>query len=252
MPTPEELNQEIIDAIEETVEDALPDVQKVEVMNPPESPEVQKVEITNQPEPPQKIDLSGLEKAFKELANRKREVTPPTDMAKVESLLNGIMSKLKEPTDNSEVLSKILKAIDSSKPLPVDLTELSGEMRQLVGEINKISEKPSPSFRGGGIGPSKVATKNIRGVVVDPAIAVREGDKLDILGIIDPQATPIAGLDAKSKFRIPGITGVKNNELKTQDSLSYLLKEILMELKINNKHLELLTEVEFEDLNIEE
>ncbi len=30
------------------------------------------------------------------------------------------------------------------------------------------------------------------------------------------------------------------------------LKEMLIELKINNKHLELLTDVEFEDINLEE
>ena len=43
--------------------------------------------------------------------------------------------------------------------------------------------------------------------------------------------------------------GEDSDRLKTEDTNSHLLEEILIELKINNKHLELITEVSFEDDN---
>ena len=61
----------------------------------------------------------------------------------------------------------------------------------------------------------------------------------------------IAGKDPDGKGAIIGATGVENDSLKVVDEHSYLLKEILTCQKKIVQHLELLTEVEIEDHNVE-
>lgn len=188
-------------------------------------PDKFEIEITNLPEPPEtpKIDLSGLEATVKQFLNQKKEVIAPTDLSKVETLLGGVITGLKEielpPTiDHSKVLGQILEKL-SKEPERFEFPQ-EAFFTELKRSILSIP-------RGGGaIGPSKVATKNVAGRVVDPAVAVKDGQTLST---IDPQATLIAGKDKDKGQYIKSIKG----ELQTVSPFDRNLQEqILVELKL--------------------
>lgn len=152
-------------------------------------PDSMQVEVTN-PQEPVKIDLSGLEKAFREFATKKAPVMTPPDFSSLERLLVEIRNTIATPTtDNSPLLREMITAIQANQPIPTDFTTLSDEIRGMVEEVKKIKERPADSYRGGAIGPSKIFHMNSKGVVVDVAVAVADEE---VLSKTDPQGTLIA------------------------------------------------------------
>lgn len=220
----EEIGEIVVDAIQQSLQ-------------PVEFPEVMAVEVLNPPEP-QEIDLSGLEEAFKKFAEQKREKIPAPDFSKVERLLNGILNRLnniKDPEPNvdiSDVLGEILTAINSNAPLPVDFSELSTELRSMVDEVKRI--KVSTGYKGGAIGPSKIAIKNSSGAVIDPATSTDTMKGLDYAG-------------NKASVALQGSSGLG---VKVYEPRSYISEDILKELKIISKHLSLITGVDVEEHEI--
>lgn len=244
------LHEEIEEIVEEVIKE------EIDKIPPIEFPEVQKVEVINFPEPlelPEPVDLSGLEKAFKQILESRKEQVSPPELKRMENLLDGILNKVDpDMPDNSEVLGAILRAVNESKPIPVDFTELSDELRAMVDEVKQVKSIP----RGGGaIGPSKLKiTRAKDGTVINPAIAIGDGDEASLETSLkkgDPQATPIAGLDADDKFRMVTIGGTNKNALRTIDENSALSKEILLELKVNNLYLSKIIGEELSEEDIE-
>ena len=54
--------------------------------------------------------------------------------------------------------------------------------------------------------------------------------------------TTAKGIDPKGKAKPIGATGPKNDLLKVVEHNSYLLEEVLVQLKINNEHLSRITD----------
>jgi len=136
-----EISEEIAEIVEKVIMKNLQSIEfptemKVEVMNPTEIPE------------PQKIDLSGLEKAFREFANSKKETTNAQEFKRLESVLKDIVSSIKNTPDNSESLNKIL--------LTNELINLSADFAKLTEQMSK----PLTVRGGGAIGPSKIFIKD--------------------------------------------------------------------------------------------
>ncbi len=215
--------QEIEDIVKEQIK---------QMIQPIVIPDTMSVEVSGVPETP-KIDFSGLEKALVVFASQKRETLPQPDFSKIEALLNGILN-LKQP-DNSELLGQILQAVNQNKPSPIDFTGISDELRGLVEEVRNIKQRPQVS--GGAIGPSKIAFKNKAGRVVDPAVAISDGETLST---VDPQGTLIAGkrnISLGNKVgEYIGVAGIQTDALKVLDENNHILKEIVVELKAIKHH----------------
>ncbi|MCH8013979.1 MAG: hypothetical protein IH823_04200, partial [Candidatus Dadabacteria bacterium] len=196
------LQDELKDIVDEEIQKIppveFPETMDVNILN---QPEVQKVEITN----PDVQDLSGLEKVLNKILEKKN--TPLADMKRMEELLVSILNKENPVIDNSVLLEGIIKAINGNKPLPVDFSGLSQEMRELVGEVKKVKSSPivTPNaYRGGAIGPSKINLQNTFGRTVDMAVAVKDDATLST---INPEATLIAGKNKDKAQYIKSIKG---------------------------------------------
>lgn len=97
-------------------------------------------------------------------------------------------------------------------------------------------------------GETRVADST--GTLIDPATEIKQ-DEIIANQTDGTQTTQIKGLDTAGTAQSVGVVGKDPYALSTEDTQSHLLKEILVELKIINKHLELLTEAEFKGVEIE-
>jgi len=220
---------------EPTIEQEITEVVKEAVENTPvniDFPEVQKVEVINQ-EKAEKPDFSTLEAHLKGILVEAKKTPDKVDLSGLEELVENLLSttnkvatelkKEKKEIDYSAILN------DINKNIPTGF-----DFERLESAIAKI---PRGGRGGGAIGPSKYVLKRASdGVAIDPATSNDTMKALDTDG------------DSKELE----LTGVQNDQLKVMTDMGHLLREILVELKINNKHLSLLTEVEWEEHNIEE
>ncbi len=191
------MEEEIAQLVAKAVKDNTPEPKEVIF------PDVQKVELTNPPDPPEmpKIDFSGTETVLKQFltslmflfSSEKKETTTPVDMEKVEGLLEDVVEELKnvpiaEKIDHTKVLGDILEKL-SKEPERFEFPsgEFFADLRKTLLAVPR---------GGGAIGPSKLAFKNVAGRVVNPAVAVKDGETLST---VDPQGTIIAGKDADGK-----------------------------------------------------
>jgi len=212
------IHDDINDEIKEIAQKALP--KSIEVSN---LPTVQKVEVINQKTAPIEVKIPPIP-APQVTVNPPDIVIPPfpeipapqvtIDLDKLETSIAGL----------SEILQEIRTETIQNRPLP----QTSG-------------------YRGGAIGPSSVSSKNSKGRVINPSTAVSDEE---ILSTSDPQGTVIVGKrDVNLGRQIAeyiGVGGIKTDALKVLDENNHLLKEILLELKANNSHQEILTETTFD------
>lgn len=212
------MEQEIAQLLKKVLKEELAKIPNVEF------PDSIELKLKNLPEP-KEINLSGIEDTLKQFLNQKREVIAPLEMRKVEQLLGSVISQIKEiripeQIDTTELLGKILDKLSLETILPEQFNQ-----EAFFTEL-KQAFRSMPRSSGGGIGPSKIAFKNTRGQVVDPAVAVGDGDTLST---IDPQGTLIVGKDDKKAQYIKSIKG----SLETVDTFDRDLQEqILVELKL--------------------
>lgn len=231
--------KDIIDEIEEIAEVKAKEV--VDAIPPVEFPT--SIEVSNFPEPPQthEIDLSGLETALKALLDKKAPEMPVTNLETVEGLLEGLIA-IEQP-DNTTVLNSILKAVDT--PKRIDFSDVLDEFRELVDEVKRIKERPIQ--RGGGGISSRREIRNAAGRIINPSIAVSDGETLSTA---DPQGTVIVGKrDVALGRQIAeyiGVAGIKTDALKVLDENNHILKEVVRLLKANNSHQEILTDTKFD------
>ncbi len=213
------------------------------VLQPVEFPDEMKVEVINPPDPI-KIDFTGLETAFKAFTNKKSETVTQPELKRIENLLDQILDAFQntDSVDNVDVLNKILSSIQENKPTPVDFTHMVDELKSIGEQFTGMAEdmktlKDKPTARGGGaIGPSKKFVMNKDGKTINPATSS------DVL-----KAT-----DSDGKTKKVGVEGRDKDALKTSDRFTYLLEEMLDELrlislKLNSFNSDELTKDDLED-----
>lgn len=183
-----------------------------------------------------KLDFSGLEQALLKFAESKRDTTAPVDMRQVEALLGDIVDNLSPPD-----MTQLLEAVQGNKPLPaepvvVDFGSITAEFNQGFKDVTDRLEKQNTSYKGGAMGPSKINLKNAKGAVINPATSE------DTVKAINKDGETVK----------IGATGADDDELKVQDPYTYTLEEILRCQKKIIRHLELMTNVKFEDYNVDQ
>ena len=249
--------QEIRDLIKTEVEEAFRGVSVPDQfdLNLVGSPDI-KVEMPT-------LDLSKLEKLIADLVNSKKNIPEQKiDVSKIENTLSQILNSIIPPVDNTvelrenkELLRSILDGINSNRPEKIDLSSISEVIPDMLGEV--ISELRNIRFKpsGGGGTVSSITLLGRDGLPVEPSISFEDGEAVTREGDpdgTDPSVTLVGGVDEDNKARLARMVGADSDLLATNDENSYILKDVLVELKIISKHLELLTEAQFEANNIEE
>ena len=232
---PENEEKTIAEEIEEIVD------KSVGKIPPVEFPDVQKVEVTNLPEEKERPEVESVRVTnFDDLKIPEPKVTVnvPDQPAPVVNVENDLTELLEAVRENKVTLQ------------PTDLTPLSEALTILTEEVKKTK---NVTVRGGGaVGPSKIhITRTKDGKAINPSVAVGDGDTVDretASATGDPVGSVMMGTDFDNKARYVGVLGGK---METVDNFTYLLKEIVSELKIISTHLEFLTDVKVENVSKE-